>query len=61
MIALVSGEAPIIKASPELFKSYNDCEQTAIDVLNMLVDEMPPKVARKARIVYVCADVPKDV
>ena len=61
MIAFVSGETPIIKASPDLYRSYSSCEQSAINVLNLLVDEMPPKVARKTRLVYVCAEVPKDV
>jgi hypothetical protein len=61
MIAFVSGEAPLIKASPDLYRSYSSCEQSAINILNMLVDEMPPKIARKTRLVYVCADVTKDM
>ena len=60
MIAYVSGEVPIVKASPELYSSYNYCEESAINVLNMLADEMPPRVARKTRLVYVCTAIPKD-
>jgi len=61
MIAYMSGEDPIIKTSPELYKSNRQCEDAAINVLNWLVDEMPPKIARKTRLVYICTEVPKEV
>lgn len=61
MIAYISGGTPIVKASPELYKSYSQCENAAITVLNLLADEMPPRVARKTRLVYVCTEVPKEV
>ena len=59
MIAFLAGEEPIVRASPDLYRSYSECEDTAIDVMNMLIDELPPKTIRQSRIVYICADVPE--
>ena len=60
MIAYMTGESPIIKVSPDLYPTYKSCESSAINVLNMIADEMSPQQSRKTRIVYTCAEVPKE-
>lgn len=60
MVAYITGENPVVKVSPDLYPNYKSCESSAINVLNMLADEMSPKQSRNTRIVFTCAEVPKE-
>lgn len=60
MIAYLANESPVVKASAELYKSHAECEAQALNTLSTISDELPPKVMRTIRFVYVCTTVPED-
>lgn len=60
MIAYLANETPVIKASEDLYNSHAECEAQALNTLSTIADELPPKVMRNIRFVYVCTTVPED-
>ena len=60
LIAYMTGEAPTVRASPNLYNTYDDCVHEAAQAMTATYKYVPNHLKDKITIVHMCTAVSKD-
>ncbi len=60
LIAYMSGEAPSVRASPNLYNTYDACLYEAANAMTAVYRHLPESIKDKVSIVHMCTAVSKD-
>ena len=60
LIAYMSGEVPLVRTSPSLYHTYDDCVYEAADVMTLFYNYLPDVLKDEVIIAYTCTAVSKD-
>ena len=61
LLAYMSGEVPLVRTSPNLYDTYDDCVYEAADVMTLFYNYLPAILKDEVTIAYTCTAVSKDV
>ena len=61
LVAYMSGEVPLVRTSPNLYDTYDDCVYEAADVMTLFYNYLPAILKDEVTIAYTCTAVSKDV
>ena len=61
LVAYMSGEVPLVRTSPNLYDTYDDCVYEAADVMTLFYNYLPAILKDEVTIAYSCTAVSKDV
>ncbi len=60
LIAYMTGEAPSVRASPNLYNTYDACLYEAAQAMTAVYQHLPESIKDKVSIVHMCTAVSKD-
>ena len=60
LIAYMAGEAPSVRASPNLYKTYDSCVYEAANAMTAVYKYLPEAIKGKVTILHMCTAVSKD-
>ncbi len=60
LIAYMTGEAPLVRASPNLYNTYDACLYEAAQAMTATYHYIPEDLRDKVTIVHMCTAVSKD-
>ena len=60
LIAYMVGEEPAVRASPNLYNTYDACLYEAANVMTSVYQYLPEDLKDKVSIVHMCTAVSKD-
>ena len=60
LIAYMAGEVPLVRTSPSLYDTYDDCVYEAADVMTLFYNYRPDVLKDEVIIAYTCTAVSKD-
>jgi hypothetical protein len=60
LIAYMVGEAPVVRASPNLYPSYDACLYEAANAMTATYRYLPEEIKDKVSIVHMCTAVSED-
>lgn len=60
LIAYMTGEAPSVRASPNLYDTYDACLYEAANAMTAVYQYLPEDLKDKVSIVHMCTAVSKD-
>ena len=60
LIAYMTGEAPSVRASPNLYNTYDACLYEAAQAMTATYKYLPDDLKDKVTIVHMCTAVSKD-
>lgn len=60
LIAYMAGEAPLVRTSPSLYDTYDDCVYEAAGVMTLFYNYIPDVLKDEVTITYTCTAISKD-
>lgn len=60
LVAYMSGEVPLLRTSPNLYDTYDDCVYEAADVMTLFYNYLPATLKDEVTIAYSCTAVSED-
>ena len=60
LIAYMAGEVPLVRTSPSLYDTHDDCVYEAADVMTLFYNYLPDALKDEVIIAYTCTAVSKD-
>ena len=60
LIAYMAGEVTLVRTSPSLYDTYDDCVYEAADVMTLFYNYLPDVLKDEVIIAYTCTAVAKD-